>query len=170
MTLTPASSRESGGGGGGLFDAYAYLRHEAADGVNAGTFTGGSWQTRPLTTEVVDTGGIVTLAPNQFTLGAGTYWFEARAPAFVVDFHKLRLQNITAAATSIVGANAHCSASASSVTHAFLAGRVTIAGATVFELQHRSLQTRNNEGMGIAVTFGVIEVYAEVEIWHEAGS
>jgi hypothetical protein len=77
------------GTGGGMFDAYAYLRDEKPANTAGGAATTGSWQTRTLNTEVIDTNAIVALSANQFTLGAGIYVIRARAPCFRTQRSKI---------------------------------------------------------------------------------
>jgi hypothetical protein len=59
-----------------------------------GTFTSGSWQTRTLNTTSGSISG-ASLSSNQFTLPAGTYVIESTAPAYRVQEHQSRIQNIT---------------------------------------------------------------------------
>ncbi len=165
MALTPSSSRA---GSGGLFDAYAYLRDEKAANTEGGGFTSGAWQTRTLNTEVADPDEIVSLAANQFTLQAGNYWIEARAPAFAVGVHKLKLRNITDATDDAIGDNVRNDATDNQGGIAHLAGRITPTAAKVYELQHRCGTTKATNGFGALTNFAVIEVYAEVFIWREA--
>src|SRR4051794_9968990 len=95
--------QSAGSAGGGLYAAYLCYQDQQAQATDAGTFTSGAWRTRVLTTEVADTGSHGSLATNQITLDAGTYRVEASAPAFAVDHHQLRLQNITDNTTLLTG-------------------------------------------------------------------
>lgn len=165
MTLSPTSSRSAGS----LFDAYAYLRDEKAANTSGGGFTSGDWRTRTLNTEVFDPDGIVSLAANQFTLQAGSYLIEGRAPAFNVGRHKLKVRDITAGADAGIGASVETNNAAEQlVTVAFVVARVSPTAATVYELQHRCQTTEASNGSGLASNFAVVEVYAEVLIWREA--
>lgn len=156
-------------GGGGLFDAYALLRDEQPAGTDGGTFTAGAWRTRTLNTEAFDVGGFVTLAANQFTLAAGSYWLYGRAPAFIVGRHKSRIQNVTDGATALVGSDAYVNAAdANAMSDSVVQGRVVIADAKAFELQHFSEGTTATFGFGLASSFTLAEIYAEVQIWREA--
>lgn len=152
--------------GGGLFDAYALLRDEKAANTDGGTFTSGAWQTRTLNTEAFDPDGIVSLASNQFTLQAGSYWLLARAPANLVNSHTAKIANITDTVDAIIGAAADCRAGGVQ-TDSIVTGRVTIDAAKVFELRHRCATTRATDGFGASNNFAVVEVYAEVQIWRE---
>lgn len=155
--------------GGGLYNAYAYVREEQTQNTNGGTFTSGSWATRVLNTEVNDASGIVALASNQITLAAGTYVVLCRAPAYGVDRHQLRLQNITDAATLLTGSSHYDSNNAGSgvqgpADEAHLRGQFTISGTKAIELQHKCQTTLATFGLGVAANL-TTEVFAEVEIW-----
>jgi hypothetical protein len=149
-----------------LFDAYAILTDEKAANTDGGTATTGDWRTRTLNTEV-DPDGIVTLAANQFTLQAGTYLIRASAPAHVVNRHKTKIRNITAGSDAIIGMSMYADSANGVTSTSSLVGRVTVAVATAFELQHRVETTANTVGFGVADNFGVVEVYSIVEIWRE---
>lgn len=137
---------------------------EQTVGTNGGTFTAGVWQTRVLNMSAGNTGG-ASLAANQFTLPSGTYRIRAVAPAYNVNFHKLRLRNITDATTDIEGVSAEA-ASVVNVqldahTVAVIEGYITIAASKTFELQHQCSFTQLSTGFGVAAGFGP-EVYATV--------
>lgn len=154
-------------GGGSVTQDYILLRDEQSNTTEGGTFTSGAWQTRPLNTISVDTTGVVTLSSNQFALPSGTYRIRASAPAFSVNGHQLRLQNITDTTTVAYGSNAYSRGAALAQAHAFLDYRFTIAGTKTFELQHRCASTVSTNGFGAAMSFGNIEVYAVVELIKE---
>jgi hypothetical protein len=146
-------------------DPYILIRDEKADTTIGGTFTSGAWKTRTLNTIVADTSSLASLASNQITLTAGTYRFKANAPAWLVDRNLLRLQNITAGTTILVGGNSDSGATSSAMVRATIEGEFTIAASQALELQHRCQSTTANEGFGLAMSFGVTEVYAVIEFW-----
>lgn len=146
---------------------FILLQEQQTSGTDAGTFTSGAWQTRPINTEVFDTGGHCSLAANQFTLVAGTYRVYASATARGVDAHKIRLQNITDATTEVLGESAYVSAADASDTDSYLIGRFTIASSKVYELQHRCQTTKTVNGFGASSGFGVTEIYASVYLVKE---
>lgn len=91
---------------------------------------------------------------------------HAEAPAFYVNRHKLRWQDITNATTIAEGQNAHAPAAGAdmSQTNAVVKCMFTIATSTVFELQHRCQTTRATNGFGVATGIGSNEIYARVEL------
>ena len=142
---------------------FLHLQDQKISGTEGGGFTSGAWRTRVLNTEVTDTIGS-TLSSNQFTLPAGTYYFEASAPAFSVGRHLSRLQNITDTTTTLLGTSEVTASSTSVVTRSFVNGQFTIADTKTFELQHRCQATNGTNGFGGATGFDT-EVYAEVRVW-----
>jgi hypothetical protein len=144
---------------------YLQYRDEKTQNTAGGTFTSGAWRTRTLNTEVSDVGGFGSLASNQITLSAGTYIISASAPAFFVNAHQLRLQNITDTATVLTGQSAYTGASnQGSQSSALLQGVFTVAASKALELQHQCGTTRSTDGFGVQGNF-TTEVYAVVELW-----
>ncbi|MFN8563602.1 MAG: hypothetical protein U0703_18750 [Anaerolineae bacterium] len=148
---------------GGRGSNYALIREEQTQGTSAGTFTSGAWQKRTLNVEAADTGDHASLSASQITLEAGTYRLRASAPAYSVDAHQLRWQNVTDAATTLVGTAEYANGVQ---TRSVIAGRFTINASKTFELQHRCATTRSGDGLGAAGNLAV-EVYALVELWRE---
>jgi len=150
------------------FESYAIIADQKAVGTDGGTFTAGSWVTRELNTELTDPDSIVSIATNQFTLGAGSYLIKASAPVYQVNFHQVRLYNVTDTATAIVGYQAYGGSAAAVQTRSELSGRITITDTKTFELQHRCSATRTTNGLGNGVDLGEPNLYAMVEIYKEA--
>lgn len=144
----------------------AILADQKAAGTNGGGLTGATWNTRTLNTEVSDVDGIVTLSANQFTLQPGTYIIRASATAFDVNFHKIRLRNITAGNTSAAGTSEQTSAADTTATRSFLVYYAVIVSATVYEIQHWVESTNATDGGGIVTEAGnaEVETFALVEI------
>lgn len=155
--------------GSSLFASYAQLEDQKAAGTDGGGFTSGAWRTRTLNTEVFDPDSIVSLAANQFTLAAGSYYIDAWASAYQCASHKAKLANITDATDALIGSSEFESAvTGDSPTNSLVKGRIVIAVPKTFELQHRCGTTKATNGLGIASNFGVVEVYAQVAIYLEA--
>jgi hypothetical protein len=141
-----------------------HVRDEKADNTDGGTFTSGAWRTRTLNTEVTNEISGASLAANQITLPAGTYEIEASAPGFNCGDHKAKLCNITDTADTLVGTSESAGAANNSNGRSLVRGRFTIAGAKVFELQHRCSSSQATNGLGQGGGFGVVEVYTDVII------
>ena len=114
--------------------------------------------------------GSSRLPATQFTLAAGTYFIRGRAPAHGCDWHKTKIRNVTDSSDALIGSNAYASSNATvpGGCDSTVAGRFTIGSSKAFELQHQCLTTKSGNGLGVNSNFGVVEVYAEVEIWREA--
>ena len=148
------------------FESYAILEDQKTQNTNGGTFSTGAWRTRDLNTEVADPDSIVTIATNQFTLAAGTYFISWSAPAFNSGSHQSALFDSTNT-TYYYGSSAY-SADASNVqSRSFGSVRITITGSTVFEIRHRTDNGNSNNGFGVCSNFAT-EVYTRVEILKEA--
>lgn len=150
----------------GSSEDYILIREEQASGTQGGTFTAGAWQTRVLNTEVHDAGGHASLSGNVVTLAAGTYRFSAKAPACAVDNHKVRLAN-TADSIYYYGSSEFTSQTILCTTVSHVSGRFTIAAPKTFSLQHYCQTTKTTNGFGQSTSFGVIEVYSQIEFWKE---
>jgi len=140
----------------------AILQDQKSQNTSGGTFTSGAWRTRDLNTEVSDGAGIVALSSNQFTPIAGTYRIHVRCPAYGVERNQSRLQNVTAATTTITGSSTYGSpgGSAADEVDSIIEGIFTANGTDAFEVQHRC-QTTNALGFGVEANFGT-EVYTTV--------
>src|SRR6185436_19491385 len=107
-------------------DAYALIQDQKAANTDGGGFTSGAYRTRDLNTEVVDADGIVSISSNQFTLGPGTYYIRARAPAYSVQEHKAKLRNVTDSTDALIGSSEH--SFSSNETWSEIQGAITLAG------------------------------------------
>lgn len=147
---------------------YICLQDQETQNTGGGAFTSGSWVTRVLNTKVVDTGSNCTLASNQFTLSAGTYRIRASAPAALVNNHQIRLQNITAGTTLIVGTSEYANVAGVGQSRSFVMGRFTVAASQALAIQHQC-NTSNalTTGLGAQANF-TTEVYCVVELEKEA--
>ena len=150
-----------------LFDAYAVIVDQKSATTDGGTFTSGDWRTRDLNTELSDPDGIVTISSNQFTLAAGTYFIRWAAPAFGVERHQTRLQDITNATTREYGLSCYSATGGFAATHSFGSTRVIPGASTTYEIQHHSSFTKSTNGFGVHGGAG-IEQYTLVEIFREA--
>jgi len=156
------------GAAGGKFEsALLHVRDEKASGTGGGTFTSGSFQTRTLNTSVTNEISGASLSSNQITLPSGTYFIIASAPCVNGD-HKTKLRNTTDSTDTIIGTSERSNSSTDAFSRSFVIGRFTISAQKTFELQHRTGTTQSTNGFGVAVSFSVVEVYADVQIWKVA--
>ena len=139
---------------------FAIIADQQASGTSGGA-PSLAWETRDLNTELSDVDGIVSIATNQFTLQAGTYAIRAWMPSLDTEGDQTRLYNITDTAVSALGMCTHTGATARGGM-SMIDASITIAGATVFEIQHRNT-TSYTHGYGFATSWGT-EQYTTVSI------
>ena len=168
---TITSADLAAGVGAGKFEsALLHVRDEKANGTDGGTNINGSPSTfEPRTLNTVMTNEIsgASLASNKITLPAGTYFIYARVPAFNVDRHKTKLRNTTDSSDTLIGSNSYVSGSSIQVD-SWIIGRFTIAGTKEFQIHYRNQTVSTNTGLGLGHTYGVLEVYTDVQIWKVA--
>lgn len=141
-----------------------HVRYEVANNTAAGGINNGAWQTRLINTVVTNEISGASLAANQVTLPAGTFYVQATAPSYnATGVNRVRLQNVTDAATLLLGPTVACPAATQ--VNAEVKGRFTLAAGKTLELQHQVTTTVAVNGAGIQANFGANEVYAEVLIW-----
>ena len=141
-----------------------HVRHQVASGTDGGTATGGGWRTRTINTEVTDD-ITATLSSNQITLPAGDYWCEIWASAIDVQGHKLRLRNVTAGSTVLVGFSNGTQTSSSLDEVGIIRGKFTIAGSQALEIQSYPINSTSTIGFGRALSTGEVEVYVDAVFW-----
>jgi len=131
-------------------------------GTTGGAASAGATATRTLNSESANTIPGASLTSNAVSLPEGTYWIDASAPAYAVNFHKLVLYNVTASAVSITGTSEYSDASSSNVvTRSFVQRQLVVpSGGQSFELRHYT-QSANANGLGLPTSMsGVAEVYS----------
>lgn len=143
---------------------YLIFNDTKSSGTDGGTSSTGT-NTRVLNTTVVNTISGASLASNQITLPAGTYKVEAYAPYFNGSKGQLYLYNTTDAAlvTGCLGTSSY-STGTGTVGISPLRGGFTIAGTKTFELRHYIESGVATNGLGVASTSGLGEVYAVIQI------
>jgi hypothetical protein len=162
-SMTPADTKVAIAAWGHAPDVI--VEDQKAQNTAGGTATSGAWRTRDLNTLVRNNGTLASLATNQITLPAGTYFIRWSAPGLYIGVHQTRLRNITDSTTDGVGSSEFNQAGGvvAVQTSSFGSTVITIAGTKVFELQHQVATSFATEGFGRASNF-TTEVYARVEI------
>jgi hypothetical protein len=145
---------------------FLHVREEQPSGTAGGASTASTWQQRVLNT--VKTNGITgaSLASNQITLPAGTYYVECSAPSYGTGQTKARLRNVTDSATAIVGQSHYVeNGSYQSGGNSQVSGRITLSATKTLQLEHFTGTAQVTDGLGVAAGTSEVEVYAEVKIW-----
>jgi len=149
---------------GGKFSSYAIIADQKSSNTLGGSFSSGGDRTRDLNTEIADADGIVSISSNQFTLQAGTYLIRGSAPAYNVGRHIAFIYDVTnSAVAGYYGTVQH--SYNGNVTSSFFYSRVTISGATVFEIRHRGEITQSagfgQESGFYTNTYTVVQIFKE---------
>lgn len=144
-----------------------HVQDEKSAATDGGTFTSGAWRTRDLNTVTANQITGASLASNQLTLPAGTYFAQWAAQGYSVNRHHTRLYNITDAASIAPGMGAYAPTPANddlSVSDG--CAYFVLSGTKVLELQHICQSTSvANVGFGFAMNLGQANVYARLTIW-----
>jgi len=145
-----------------------HARDEKASGTGGGAFTSGGWRTRVLNAVKTNEISGASLASNQITLPAGTYFIQAYAQGGSCGLHVAKLKNITDDTDEIIGQyndSGFAGSNWAGTAYSFVSGRFTITGQKVFELQHRCT---HNGAFGAGLNFDVTCVFADIKIWKVA--
>jgi len=149
--------------------ALLHVRDEKAQNTEGGAAGSTTTQTRVLNTVKTNEISGASLASNQITLPSGTYFISARVPAFMVNQHKSFLYNVTDSANQVIGSAEYATSGYEGGNDTKIFGRFTISAQKVFEIRHYTIVPRVTNGLGVATNLsGVIEVYADVQIWKVA--
>lgn len=151
--------------GGQLF----HVEDQKASGTAGGNGTTAAWTTRILNTSLTNEITSASLASNQITLPAGTYFVNAWSIFDSTTFTKLRLRNITDSTTARIGASLLSGNGGTTSGQALLNGRFTLAGTKVLELQYYISSVASGiNSLGPPVTSGEVEIYSSAMIWKVA--
>ena len=157
-------------GGLSVTSNYLFVRDEKTSGTVGGSCASGN-VTRVLNTVKSNTISGASLASNQVTLPAGTYYVKARAPTAFTKQNRLRLYNTTTTTYLSEGSNQFSTDSGVfAQSDSTLTDTIVLAGTSVLELRHYfSISQANTSALGAAVSVvGAVEVYSELEIWKVA--
>jgi len=142
---------------------WTLVRDEKPQSINGGDFVAGAWQKRTLN---FITGRIpgLTLSNSQLTFTTlGLYRCHIICPAYNVDRHKARLQNVTTNATAVEGTAMF----SGNTQFSHIVGLFGVVSApTTFEIQHQCARTQLVNGFGVGSNFST-EIYTVAEFWLE---
>ncbi len=145
-----------------LATAYFHAQEQQPSTVAGGTNIVGV-NIRVLNTILTNTISGASLASNQVTLPAGSYYVRASAPAYACGEVKLSLYNVSTSAYLLIGTAEIASNSAKS----FVSGIITLASTQTLELSmYCTGGPQNGSGLGYPTDQpGIVEVYSDIEIW-----
>ena len=146
-------------------NSVAIICDAKASTTTGGGFTSGAWRVRDLNTELFDADGIVSIASNRFTLGAGEYQITFGAVGYKVATHQTALYNYTDSSFVAYGLIEVASSSVNTGTTSTGSAFLNLTGSKTFEIQHRCSTTKSSNGFGVAGTWnGDFETYCLVTI------
>jgi hypothetical protein len=137
------------------------IEHRLNNNTNGGSAATNTWNLRPLNSLTVDTGGNCSLASNQFTLDAGKYVVRIWSVGNHIEFHKVRLLNVTDSTIDGLGASSYVFGAQD---HSELFTYLDISSAKTYQVEHWSQTGQVTYGLGQPVNNGTDEVYCQVLI------
>ena len=159
------------------------LKDEKKNGTNGGSFKSGDWRTRDLNNiyKIPSSSDnvILNLEENTFTLSKGSYIINAKAPAYKVDNHKIRLLNYTDNLVICYGTTESTEDKRQVMTHSCIEHNIVIEENKTFKIEHKCKKSRegnnsgsegedNGDGFGIAAGLAdkedISEIYTTVSI------
>ena len=162
------SGTVTGASGKGLdIDNYFHAQDQKSANTDGGTLTGGSYQTRVLNTILTNTISGASLASNQVTLPSGTYYVWGKAPALGTARTKTILYNDTDSSNILIGTSDDCNSNYGAQNQGTVVGKFVLAAQKAISLQQQGV-TKSDNGLGEGANYGVVEVFAEIQIWKVA--
>ena len=128
----------------------AVLADVKSSNTDGGTASTNSFGTRDLNTIVEDPDSIVSLANDQFTLGAGSYLIQATVPAFDVGRFQAQLYDAT---NNSVATYSGSGFSNTTTFNATISHQVTLISSTSYEIRMRAANGGGSNGCGVACNF-----------------
>jgi hypothetical protein len=91
----------------------------------------------------------------------GTYKFKVTAPGYSVDYHRIRLYNVSDSTASLLGTAEYAK---NSQTSSSIEGIISIPSQKQFRIDHYCHNAHAANGLGVADTSGDQEIYTRVVI------
>ena len=144
--------------------AVAYISDVKAENTSGGTCTTGSWTDRTLNTIKGESWFIESLSSNVFTLSAGTYKINVRAPFYRPGDTRIRLYDNTNSSGDIGGSH-YGSSTEGGTSYAYYEGIKTITASTAFKIQYLVANDSGSSCLGNGTDdTGEDEIYTTVQI------
>ena len=144
-------------------ESYAIIGDVKSSGTNGGSSVVG-WQTRDLNTELFDPDGIVSIASNKFTLGAGSYVVSWMCQSYRSNQQKSKLVNDTDSTDVQVGLAQYASSTATNTQSSTGSAGFTISGSKAFKIEHYISNAQSANGLGVNIGSTGDEIYTLVNI------
>lgn len=146
---------------------FVIMRDQKTRGTNGGG-SSTSFTARDLNTETHDNCNLSSISSNKFTPVAGTYIIEASAPAYLADWHQIRLRNATDSSipTGCYGTSNFADKANESQNRATLTCAFTANGTDQYEIQHIVANAQATNGFGVrdSTSIGDGEVYLTIRL------
>ena len=152
-------------GGTGNPISVAVIADEKAFNVDGGSSVLG-WQDKELNTEISDPDGIVSIASDQFTLGAGTYLITWSVPGYKTQRQFSLLYDVTAGVDLEVSQVAYSLSNNSVQTSSSGSYIHTITSSNTYKIRHYINVVSTTFGKGVAHDVsGYNNIYTLVKIY-----
>lgn len=139
----------------------AIFNETQANGTQGGASVATTFTKRTLNTTVTNNIG-ATLTTSVIALLAGTYNVSAIAPFYNVTGTAIRLRNTSDSTTTLASVNAYFSGTSGG--YAILDGTFTITATKNFEVQYYCNTAVALNGLGVALSGGISEIYTQITI------
>ena len=152
-------------------DNFLHIQEQQTAGTSGGSTVAITWTKRPINTVVTNTITGASLASNQITLPAGTYYVEARSPGHKVGRYTSRIYNTTDAITELSGSSELSQNGDNCTTSSSILGVFTIAASKVLEFQYSAQIAVATVGLGYEVGSVITipyEIFGDIKIWKVA--
>ena len=151
-----------------IFSSYAIIADQKSAGTGGGTAFANAWTDAVLQTEIADPDSIVTIASDQFTLGAGNYLIKWKKSFFASQRVVTRLYDVTNSAVKQNSMTVGAFNNSGAVTFSHGIARVTPTGSTAYKFQYYA-DNQDGDGQGVdAPDDECVGIYLLVEIYKEA--
>lgn len=144
-----------------------HVQDQKSNGTSGGASGTTTFQRRTLNTVVTNEITGALLSADRVNLPAGTYYFEASAPGYRVDRHRIGLRNDTSATYIAYGPTEYTLSSQDAQTTARLSGRFVLSGTADIEISHYTQTATATNGLGVSCSSGATapEIYSDLKIW-----
>lgn len=150
---------------GNAIGVYAYFRDEKPAGINGGSTSAATWQTRDLNKVVHNAIPDAALTANGVSLPAGRYYIRASIPAFGVNSVRGAVFNRTTSQYLLYSPSYYADSTYNGRPVMLIEDEFILSAPAVIELRMWN-QTAYLYGMGINTSpSGVVEIYSEARIW-----